>query len=469
MFLTLEVNFIFITTLFFFVSLFLINFTNKNSFEKYNFTFYYFILLFFNFFLYAINSPFSYTFLDIFYSDFDTLIIKLTLIVFQALFIIFIIISYKYYLKPEITLFFNLSLSSALFISTTSDFIITFVLLELSSIPLYTLIALPKNRFAIEAAIKYLIFGSLASQLFILGFVFYSIMHGSNFISDIHFSQIFSANIKQDNVFTVFFFASIFIKFGVGPFYSWLIDVYQASSFPLFLYNSTVSKLITFIPLITIGKYFSGNSPYSYFFVALLLYSSFHAAINMFFQNNIRRFFGYSSVINFSFLIIVNFFDPYGPYILFKYLTFYILMLFFIFFIFDIYRVTNFARLEPEVIDDLSKNSNTYMSLFFCSSFIFSSGLPPIGIFYAKAYIYGVLLISNNLFDYAVVVILIVNSILALFGYFRIISKIYNFANPSSKFLTAENDESFALVQVSVFIIFIIIFISFNWNYFVAF
>lgn len=477
MFLTLEVNFMFFITIYFFISFLLKNFTgSSNNGEQYNFSYLLFFFLYANIFMcYATPDPFTnYILWDVFSeTDIRSLFIKLVLVSFQFFFFTFIFISYKDYLKPEIVYFFNISVGSALFMASTNDWTITFILFELSSIPTYVLIALKKDRFAIEASLKYLIFGAFASQLFILSYVFYANTFGTSRISDIIFSSIFDPSYTiagfQNQIFIVFFILSIFIKFGVGPFYNWLIDVYQASSYPMFVYNSTISKLIAFIPLFTFGQHFCSHTYYRGFFVLLLLYSSFHAVINMFFQNNIRRFFGYSSVINFSFLILANFFTPDGTMVFFKYLIFYCFILFGVYSVFEIYRLTNYEKREPTLLEELGATSNKSQQLFFASSVIVSSGLPPVGLFYAKAYIYGTVLVDPLLFSYLLVGILILNSILSLFAYFRAIAKAYNFAGKRFSVATKLTDESSHILYFSLVMFTFVIQLSLGWTNFISF
>lgn len=468
-----EINYLFFSTIIFFISLFCINFSDKTSSSRYNISFFYFVFLYFNIIIYSTNAPLYYDF-SVFSGNIASFLIKNSLLFITFIFYLFLIISYRDYFKPEIFYFFNLSVSSALFIATTSDFIITFLLLELSSMPIYALIALPKNRFAIEAAVKYLIFGSLASQLFIISYIFYSYLIGSNTINDLKFFYIFNetANFSVDveNVFSIFFFISIFIKFGVGPFYNWLIDVYQASSFPMFVYNSTISKLIVAVPLVTIGSQIFVTPMQGFVFTGLLVYSSFHSVVNMFFQSNIRRVFGYSSVINFSFLMLILFFmsGPSGAYIFYKYLIFYNLILFFSYGIFNIYKIGYSERQEPQTIEDFTKNNSRNLSLIMSSAIIFSSGLPPFGIFYAKAYVYGAIISNASTFGYIVVTFLLLNSIIALFGYFRMLAKIYSFKSPVRKYPTQFNEETYHLVVLNSMLFFLILAISYNWNFYIT-
>jgi NADH-quinone oxidoreductase subunit N len=477
MFLTLEVNFILFITFYFFISFLLQNFVNMDVvYKRFNFSFFLFSLMYANLLMCYANPNVlvNYTLWNVFTeTDMRSYFIKLVLVTFQFFFFVFTFISYKNYLRPEIFYFFNISLGAALFMTSTNDWVITFVLFELSSMPIYVLIALKKNRFAIEAAIKYLIFGAFASQFFILSYIFYTNRLGTNKISDVAFFSVFdveySSFAAQDQIFAIFFILSIFIKFGVGPFYSWLIDVYQASSYPIFVYNSTISKLIAFIPLFSFGQYFSSNTYYRGFFILILLYSSFHAVISIFFQNNIRRFFGYSSVINFSFLMLANFFTPDGTMVFFKYLIFYCFILFSVYSAFEIYRLTDSTQREPVVLEELGTSSIKAQQLFFSLAIVVSSGLPPIGLFYAKAYAYGMVLSNPFAFNYFVAFFLILNSILALFAYFRAIAKSYNFANKKFHSVTTLTDESASMLYFSLFIFTFVVQISLSWTTFINF
>ncbi len=342
----------------------------------------------------------------------------------------------------------------------------------MASIPTYVLIAIKKDRFALEAALKYLIFGAFASQFFILSFIFYANKLGTNTIVDTFYFSIFdpsySSSATHDQIFALFFVLSIFIKFGVGPFYTWLIDVYQASSYPMFVYSSTISKLIAFIPLFTFGSYFCSTTYYKIFFILLLLYSSLHSVVRIFFENNIRKFFGYSSVINFSFLIIINFITPEGTYIFFKYIVFYCFILFGLYGLFEIFRLNSFFQ-EPRFLDNLNGTIDRTHHWYFSLALVLSSGLPPLGIFYAKAYTYGLVVNHTDIFSYSLGNMLIFNSLLALFAYGRAIAKSYNFGKNTVITPIQVIPESDHMLAFSLVMFTAVVQISLSWNLFLSF
>lgn len=465
MFITLEINFFLFINLFFFVTVFLSNYTKLTG----NFTSSYWLFLIFavDLVLTCFFFPLNYSYINNFISaEVVHYTYKFSFVALYTTFLTFCYFSYSQTFRPEIFYFYNLSCSAGMFLASTQDFILAFILLELSSIPMYVLVASTRNRYAIEAALKYLIFGSLASQLFILSYTFFTISTNSNNPTDTLFFLAFLPDF--DETFKLFFFLSIFIKFGVGPFYNWLIDVYHASSYPIFVFNSTIAKLIAFFPLSNFGLYFGISDSYNIFFVTLLLYSTIHSTINLYFQNNFRRIFGYSSVINYSFFMISFFLGPshnYAAYQLFKYMVFYNVILLLVYASFEIYRAIDEKNMEPKSLDDVVSYSMTNFP--FIIGIIFSSGLPPAGIFYAKSYIYGVIIGAALPFNFFVSIILALFSVLGLFGYFRIIAKAYSFIS-STRFRISKRP-TYTLVAFNIFLIFTLVIFSIYWEKFMSF
>jgi len=167
--------------------------------------------------------------------------------------------------------------------------------------------------------------------------------------------------------------------------------------------------------------------------------------------------------------MLANFFTPDGTMVFFKYLIFYCFILFGVYSAFEIYRLTDSTQREPVILEELGASSIKAQQLFFSLAIVVSSGLPPIGLFYAKAYAYGMVLSNPFTFNYLVAFFLILNSILALFAYFRAIAKSYNFANKKFHSVTKLTDESASMLYFSLFIFTFVVQISLSWTTFINF
>lgn len=415
--------------------------------------------------------PISYFIVDpnTFISSVSSHFYKTSFISFFFLFMLFGASGFKRIVfNPETLFFYNMIFTAGIFLIICFDFMTVFLLLEIVSLPSYVLIALNKDRFAVEAAIKYLIYGSFASLTFIFSFITFAHFTGSTFSGDYLLFKIFSDNSKiLEPTFYVFFIITFFIKFGVGPSYAWVPDVYQAANYPTFVYLSTVGKLALAFPLINF-YFLYGNFEYKYFALALLIVSAYSGVYGLFVQQNFRRIFAYSSVINLSLALSVLFVPGSTPMDFYKYLFFYSVVSFFTYLTFGIYNQVTDNLSELKVFEDFKTFKGSPATNLFGIAIFLNSGLPPFGLFYAKAYVYGTLIASSdNLFYVIISVFFVFNSIIALFAYFRIISRIFDFANPRSyaRYDISRCPKSYLGLVIAV--LFFIIWLSFYWNYFI--
>ena len=122
-------------------------------------------------------------------------------IIMTAIFLIICISTWKYNKIENIPQLEYLIISIATLLSiclliTVEEMFAFYLILEFQSITLYVLASLKKNKHSIEAAIKYLIMGSFASILFLLGFSFIYSVSGLTHFEDLLF---FLQNQKEDS------------------------------------------------------------------------------------------------------------------------------------------------------------------------------------------------------------------------------------------------------------------------------
>jgi NADH-quinone oxidoreductase subunit N len=116
----------------------------------------------------------------------------------------------------------------------------TFLALELLSIPSYILTGFQFDRRATEGSLKYFVFGSIASAMMLYGM---SLLYG------ITGTLLFSADFvpgQQSTLFIIgalFTLSGFFYKIAAAPFHPWAPDVYEASPMPVVAYFSIVPKL----------------------------------------------------------------------------------------------------------------------------------------------------------------------------------------------------------------------------------
>ena len=155
------------------------------------------------------------------------------------IFLIQIIVSQKYLKNKNLISgeFYSLlifALIGCLIIISSNNLIALFLGIELSSLSLYSLIAL--NRTSLisgEAAIKYFVLSIIASALILFGFSYLYGITNSLVINEIS-TYLLSNEISNLYLFSyILIFIGVAFKFAVAPFHMWLPDVYEERHYQL--------------------------------------------------------------------------------------------------------------------------------------------------------------------------------------------------------------------------------------------
>lgn len=143
--------------------------------------------------------------------------------------------------------YYTLLLTCALgmfFMASSSNLLMAYLSLELVSLTSYVLTGfLPHNRRSSEAALKYLIYGGVASGTMIYGMSWIFGMAGS-----LDYAAIHTALAQEGINKTALFIAFVFIMAGFGykivfvPFHMWSPDVYQGAPTPFTAFLSVASN-----------------------------------------------------------------------------------------------------------------------------------------------------------------------------------------------------------------------------------
>jgi len=139
----------------------------------------------------------------------------------------------KYTAKPKFYALFLLMLAGMNGVVLTGDLFNLFVFLEIASIASYALVGFGVEHKELEASFKYLILGSVASTMILLGIALTYSMTGSLNMADI--ASTLSAMPAKT---TMAFAAGVFImgfalKAGLVPFHAWLPDAHPSAPAPI--------------------------------------------------------------------------------------------------------------------------------------------------------------------------------------------------------------------------------------------
>jgi len=153
--------------------------------------------------------------------------------------------------------FYALILVSTLGMSlmaSAADLVMLFLAIETTSIPLYALAGfILRDQKSVEAGIKYLLFGAMASAILLYGF---SLIYGFTGTTQLYDLGTAFKTANLPTVLIVGVIALILVGFGFKisavPFHFWAPDVYQGAPTPVAGFLSTASKAAGFAALMRV-------------------------------------------------------------------------------------------------------------------------------------------------------------------------------------------------------------------------
>lgn len=192
--------------------------------------------------------------------------------------------------------------------ASSAHFVMLFVALELISITFYVLTTyLQNNLNSLEAGMKYLVLGSLASGILLYGVAFIYGSTGSMQLSRIQALYSAGAPLPVPLLFGLLLvIAGLLFKAAAVPFHFWAPDVYQGAPTPVTAFLSVGSKSAGFLVMFrVIQELFIGQAaqwaPMLVWVAGLtILYGNLGAIP----QRNIKRLMGYSSIGHAGYLLI---------------------------------------------------------------------------------------------------------------------------------------------------------------------
>ncbi|MBI4662809.1 MAG: NADH-quinone oxidoreductase subunit N [Verrucomicrobia bacterium] len=199
------------------------------------------------------------------------------------------------------------ALAGMMFAASANDFILVFVSLELITVTFYVLTSFQRGRLhSLEAGVKYLILGALASAFLVYGIALvFGVANTTNFGELMGSARVASAR-------PVFLLGLLLVLVGLGfkiaafPFQIWAPDVYQGSPAPTTAFLAVGSKAAGFILLLRV--LFSAVPEITVNWTKLLmviagmtiLYGNLCAIP----QRNLKRLLGYSSIAHAGYMLL---------------------------------------------------------------------------------------------------------------------------------------------------------------------
>ena len=305
--------------------------------------------------------------------------------------------------------------------------------LELFSLSLYILIATNRNsNKSIEASLKYFILGAISSGIYLFGA---SLIYGNS--GTINFNEIsfvyltnYCTNFcleSQNIVFLIGFILlviTIMFKLSLFPFHNWTSDVYEGSNSSIAVLLASSAKFasliiflrLVFDPLIVIKEHLQQ------ILIVISICSILFGNILAIVQSNVKRLLGYSAIGNMGFILmsIVAYDRDFLPYTIFYSITYMVQILTFFALIIILKNKTLFDN-NINSFKGLSKN-NSFICFSLATILFSMAGIPPLTGFFAKLYIF-VILIKSKI--YYLAIIAFIATVIGSFYCINIIRKVY--------------------------------------------
>jgi NADH-quinone oxidoreductase subunit N len=322
------------------------------------------------------------------------------------------------------TEFFMLLFSSLLgmyFMISAGDFLMFYIGLELSTLPVAALVAWETSkRISSEAGVKFILSAGLASGVSLFGISLLYAATGSIYFADI-IGVITTTNLTILGF--VLFFVGLAFKISLVPFHFWTADVYEGAPIGIASYLSVISKgaaaFILMILLFTVLKpliHIWENIVY-----VIALATMFIGNLFALRQQNMKRFLAFSSIAQAGFILLglIS-----GTQLGTATVVYFIL----------VYIFTNLAafgvvqaislKTGKENMDDYNGlyRTNPNLSLVMMLALFSLAGIPPIAGFFGKFFLFAAAASKGY---YLLVFLAVVNVTISLFYYLLVVRAMF--------------------------------------------
>jgi NADH-quinone oxidoreductase subunit N len=324
------------------------------------------------------------------------------------------------------------------FVCSVEDFAGLFVSLELITVSFYCLTAFKRNdERSVEAGVKYVVLGSLASAFLLLGVAF---LYGAT--GSLKLGALGSAAFTRDLEFgggalstlgLLLVLAGLGFKIAAVPFQIWTPDVYEGAASPVTAFLSMGSKAAGVALLLKVVRACLGESGAAGLaeagpWIALLAFVSgatlLYGNLGAMGQGNIKRLLGYSSIGHAGYVLMgLLAFDSDGFAAVLYYLMAY---LFTVIGVFAVVVVVNGA-LRSHRIDDyggLGRRSPLLALLLTCG-LLSLAGVPPLGGFFAKFLVFRAIVAKGTAVAYTLAFVGAAGVVISLYYYLLVVKRLY--------------------------------------------
>ena len=329
--------------------------------------------------------------------------------------------------------------------------------LEMQSLSLYVIAAINRDSVrSTEAGLKYFVLGALSSGMLLYGI---TLVYG--FTGQLDFAGIAEAISGTGRslglVFgLVFILAGIAFKISAVPFHMWTPDVYEGAPTPVTAFFAAAPKVAAMAMLVrvTMGALEPVTPDWQQIIVFISIASMVLGAFAAIGQTNIKRLMAYSSIGHMGYALVgLAAGTKSGVNGVIIYMLVYLVMTLGVFAC--ILAMRRKDGMTEDIYDLSGLGTRNPMLALLLTILMFSlAGIPPLGGFFAKYFVF-VAAIEANLFTLAVIGVLA--SVVGAYYYLRII-KIMLFDEPVEKFVPMPGELRVVVGLSGIFLAFFFLF-----------
>lgn len=211
--------------------------------------------------------------------------------------------------RPEYTMFLVLSVLGLTMLVSSVELIAIFISLELSSFALYLLVPMRDDRTGIrvgmEAGIKYILFGVMATGFLLYGMSYLFGLTGSTYLAEIIPALHGLSGQPAALIAVLLVLAGFFYKLGVFPMHFWVPDIYEGASNETTSFIATVPKIGAVALLIRFMTLPTGQPEFLVQLLgAIAVCSMFYGNLSALVQKDIKRMLGFSGISHAGFIML---------------------------------------------------------------------------------------------------------------------------------------------------------------------
>jgi NADH-quinone oxidoreductase subunit N len=312
------------------------------------------------------------------------------------------------------------------FMASSTDLIMVFIGLEISSISTYILAGFKrKDALSNEASLKYFLLGSFATAFFLYGIAFVYGLTGTINLLELSARLAHPAQwTTLARVALLLMFVGLAFKLSIAPFHIWTPDVYQGAPAPVTAFLSVGPKAAAFAVLLRIfqgGLSSSGSTSFWIIWVSAIL-TMCMGNLAALWQTNIKRLLGYSAIAQAGYVLVgVAAGSSEGTSAVLFYLTAYALMNVGVF-VLIAHLAGNDERSTQ--IDDYTGLAYVRPGIAACLTvFLLSlAGIPTTAGFFGKLFLFRAAIHSHLI---GLTIIALLNSVVSVYYYLRIVVAMY--------------------------------------------